>query len=44
MYSVVVMALFSGLRSILELVLVSYVILAWIVVSKLVAKVTAMRA
>ena len=44
MYSVVVMALFSGLRSILELVLVSYVVLAWIAISKLFTKVTAMRA
>ena len=44
MYSVVMMALFSGMRSILELVLVSYVVLAWIVVSKLVSKFTARRA
>jgi len=29
-YSIVVMALFSGMRSILELVLVSYVVLAWV--------------
>jgi hypothetical protein len=35
MYSVVAMALFSGMRSILELVLVSYVLVAWIVLSKL---------
>ena len=35
MYSVVAMALFSGMRSILELVLVSYVLLAWVVASKL---------
>lgn len=38
MYSVVVMALFSGMRSILELVLVSYVVIAWIAISKLFAK------
>lgn len=44
MYSVVVMALFSGLRSILELVLVSYVVLAWIAISKLFTKITALRA
>jgi hypothetical protein len=43
MYSVVVMALFSGMRSILELVLVSYVILAWIGISKLFTKFTALR-
>lgn len=35
MYSILVMALFSGMRSILELILVSYVILAWIGLSKL---------
>ena len=29
-YSIVVMALFSGMRSILELILVSYVVLAWV--------------
>jgi len=38
MYSVVVMALFSGMRSTLELVLVSYVVLAWIAISKVFAK------
>ena len=43
MYSVVIMALFSGMRSILELVLVSYVVLAWIAVSKLFSKVSAVR-
>jgi oligosaccharide repeat unit polymerase len=35
MYSIIVMALFSGMRSILELVLVNYVVLAWIALSKL---------
>jgi oligosaccharide repeat unit polymerase len=44
MYSVVIMALFSGMRSILELVLVSYVVLAWIAVSKVFSKVSAVRA
>ena len=44
MYSVVVMALFSGMRSILELVLVSYVVLAWIAISKLFRKLTRVRA
>ena len=34
-YSVVVMALFSGMRSILELILVSYVVLAWVGLSHL---------
>ncbi len=29
-YSILVMALFSGMRSILELILVSYVVLAWV--------------
>jgi hypothetical protein len=29
-YSIIVMALFSGMRSILELILVSYVVLAWV--------------
>jgi len=33
-YSIVVMALFSGLRSLLDLVLVSYVVLAWVVLSR----------
>ena len=32
-YSIVVMALFAGLRSILDLVLVSYVVLAWVALS-----------
>ena len=34
-YSIGVMALFSGMRSMLELVLVSYVIVAWVVLSRL---------
>jgi hypothetical protein len=37
-YSIIVMALFSGIRSILELVLVSYVVLAWVVLSQLFVK------
>jgi len=37
-YSIVVMALFSGLRSILELILVSYVVLAWVGLSHLFMK------
>jgi len=37
-YSIVVMALFSGMRSILELILVSYVVLAWIGLSHLFIK------
>lgn len=37
-YSIIVMALFSGIRSILELVLVSYVVLAWMVLSQLFVK------
>lgn len=36
-YSIGVMALFSGTRSLLELVLVSYVIIAWAVLSRLFA-------
>jgi oligosaccharide repeat unit polymerase len=36
-YSIGVMALFSGTRSMLELVLVSYVIVAWVVLSRLFA-------
>jgi hypothetical protein len=43
MYSVVVMALFAGMRSILELVLVSYVVLAWITISKVFSKLFASR-
>ena len=34
-YSIGVMALFSGMRSLFELVLVSYVIVAWLVLSRL---------
>ena len=34
-YSIGVMALFSGMRSMLELVLVSYVIVAWVVLARL---------
>ncbi|HEX5890891.1 MAG TPA: O-antigen polymerase [Pyrinomonadaceae bacterium] len=34
-YSIGVMALFSGMRSLLELVLVSYVIVAWVVLARL---------
>ena len=34
-YSIVVMALFSGMRSILELILVSYVVLAWVGITHL---------
>jgi oligosaccharide repeat unit polymerase len=34
-YSIGVMALFSGMRSLLELVLVSYVIVAWVILSRL---------
>jgi len=37
-YSIVVMALFSGMRSILELILVSYVVLAWVSLSQLFIK------
>ncbi len=37
-YSIVVMALFSGMRSILELILVSYVVLAWVSLSHLFIK------
>ena len=37
-YSIVVMALFSGMRSILELILVSYVVLAWVGLSHLFVK------
>ena len=37
-YSIVVMALFSGIRSILELILVSYVVLAWVGLSHLFIK------
>jgi hypothetical protein len=37
-YSIIVMALFSGMRSILELILVSYVVLAWVGLSQLFVK------
>jgi hypothetical protein len=37
-YSIVVMALFSGMRSILELILVSYVVFAWVGLSHLFIK------
>jgi hypothetical protein len=37
-YSIIVMALFSGMRSILELILVSYVVLAWVGLSQLFIK------
>jgi hypothetical protein len=37
-YSIVVMALFSGMRSILDLILVSYVVLAWVGLSHLFVK------
>lgn len=37
-YSIIVMALFSGMRSILELMLVSYVVLAWVGLAQLFIK------
>ena len=43
-YSIVVMALFSGMRSILELILVSYVVLAWVGISQLFIKLRRARA
>ena len=43
-YSIIVMALFSGMRSILELILVSYVVLAWVAVSQLFVKLRHARA
>jgi hypothetical protein len=43
-YSIVVMALFSGMRSILELILVSYVVLAWVGLSQLFIKLRHARA
>jgi hypothetical protein len=43
-YSIVVMALFSGMRSILELILVSYVVLAWVGLSQLFIKLRRARA
>jgi hypothetical protein len=42
-YSIVVMALFSGMRSILELILVSYVVLAWVGLSHLFIKLRHVR-
>jgi hypothetical protein len=42
-YSIVVMALFSGMRSILELILVSYVVLAWVGLSHLFVKLRRVR-
>jgi hypothetical protein len=43
-YSIIVMALFSGMRSILELILVSYVVLAWVGLSLLFMKLRHSRA
>jgi hypothetical protein len=43
-YSIVVMALFSGMRSILELILVSYVVLAWVGLSHLFIKLKGAKA
>jgi len=43
-YSIVVMALFSGMRSILELILVSYVVLAWVGLSHLFIKLRQVKA
>jgi hypothetical protein len=43
-YSIVVMALFSGMRSILELILVSYVVLAWVGLSHLFIKLRHLKA
>jgi hypothetical protein len=43
-YSIVVMALFSGMRSILELILVSYVVLAWVGLSHLFMRLRRVRA
>lgn len=43
-YSIVVMALFSGMRSILELILVSYVVLAWVGLSHLFMKMRHVKA
>jgi hypothetical protein len=42
-YSIVVMALFSGMRSILELILVSYVVLAWVGITHLFIKLRRMK-
>ncbi len=43
-YSIIVMALFSGMRSILELILVSYVVLAWVSISQVFIKLRRARA
>ena len=43
-YSIIVMALFSGMRSILELILVSYVVLAWVGISQLFIKLRRVKA
>ena len=43
-YSIVVMALFSGMRSILELILVSYVVLAWVGLTHLFIKLRHVKA
>jgi len=43
-YSIVVMALFSGMRSILDLILVSYVVLAWVGLSHLFIRLRRARA
>jgi hypothetical protein len=43
-YSIVVMALFSGMRSILELILVSYVVLAWVGLAHLFTKLRHVKA
>jgi hypothetical protein len=43
-YSIVVMALFSGMRSILELILVSYVVLAWVGLAHLFIKLRRVKA
>jgi hypothetical protein len=42
-YRIVVMALFSGMRSILELILVSYVVLAWVGLAQLFIKLRRVR-
>jgi hypothetical protein len=43
-YSIIVMALFSGMRSILELILVSYVVLAWVGIAQLFIKLRGAKA
>lgn len=37
-YSIVVMALFSGMRSIVDLILVSYVVLAWVAITRIIRR------